>query len=190
MSRLLPIFDVILKDILAHASRTGKYGAEYLNMIEQKIKILNAHCEKTVGKRFFFQIDSNNNNKTIASHGKLSGLLQDRFFIDSFPYDDIFDDPVAKSARVVVNKFKDILQEIKHTAVKRREVLKRLSLEFVKEFRQSGLRTTVTPYLHIVGNDLHEFHEFNNLGDYNMQGVGKNLLSRLYFSSTTICKRW
>jgi hypothetical protein len=30
----LRIFDVILKDILSHASRTGKYGAEHLNIIE------------------------------------------------------------------------------------------------------------------------------------------------------------
>ena len=186
----LRIFDVILKDMLAHASRTGKYGAEHLSLIEKKIKVLNKHCEKTVGKRFFFQIDSDNNNKTIASHGKLSGLLQDHFFIDSFPYDEILDDPIAKSARIVVNKFKEILQEVKHTSVKRKGVLKRLSLQFVKEFRQSGLRTTVTPYIHIVGNHLHEFHEFNNLGDFNMQGVEKNndLLSRLYFSSTNPAK--
>ena len=50
-----------------------------------------------------------------------------------------------------MNKFKEILQEIKHTSIKRKGVLKRLSLEFVKEFRQSGLRTTVTPYNHTVG---------------------------------------
>lgn len=89
-----------------------------------------------------------------------------------------------------MNKFKEILQEVKHTSIKRKGVLKRLSLEFVKEFRQSGLRTTVTPYIHIVGNHLHEFHEFNNLGDYNMQGVEKNndLLSRLYFSSANPAK--
>ncbi|CAF1544920.1 unnamed protein product, partial [Rotaria sp. Silwood1] len=186
----LRVFDVILKDILSHASRTGKYGADHLNIIEQKIEILNKHCEKTIGKRFFFQVDSDNNNKTIASHGKLSGLLQDHFFIDSFPYDDILDDGIAKSARIVVNKFKEILHEIKHTSIKRKGVLKRLSLEFVKEFRQSGLRTTVTPYIHIIGNHLYEFDEFNNLGDYNMQGVEKNnnLLSRLYFSSTNPAK--
>ncbi|CAF4905648.1 unnamed protein product, partial [Rotaria sp. Silwood1] len=186
----LRVFDVILKDILSHASRTGKYGADHLNIIEQKIEILNKHCEKTIGKRFFFQVDSDNTNKTIASHGKLSGLLQDHFFIDSFPYDDILDDGIAKSARIVVNKFKEILHEIKHTSIKRKGVLKRLSLEFVKEFRQSGLRTTVTPYIHIIGNHLYEFDEFNNLGDYNMQGVEKNnnLLSRLYFSSTNPAK--
>ena len=93
-------------------------------------------------------------------------------------------------ARTVVNKFKEILNEVKHTSIKRKGVLKRLSLEFVKEFRKSGLRTTVTPYIHIVGNHLHEFDEFNNLGDYNMQGVEKNndLLSRLYFSSTNPAK--
>lgn len=186
----LRIFDVILKDMLAYASRTGKYGAEHLSLIEQKIKILNKHCEKTVGKRFFFQVDLDDKNKTIGSHGKLSGHLQDRFFVDSFPYDDILNDDIAKSARTVVNKFKEILNEVKHTSVKRKGVLKRLSLEFVKEFRQSGLRTTVTPYIHIVGNHLFEFHELNDLGDYNMQGVEKNndLLSRLYFSSTNLAK--
>ena len=84
--------------MLSHASRTGKYGAEHLNIIEQKIKILNRHCEMTVGKRFFFQVDSDDNNKTIASHGKLSGLLQDHFFIDSFPYDDILEGEIAKSS--------------------------------------------------------------------------------------------
>ncbi|CAF1658774.1 unnamed protein product, partial [Rotaria magnacalcarata] len=186
----LRVFDVILKDILSYASRTGKYGAEHLTIIERKIKILNQHCEKTVGKRFFFQVDTDDKNKTIASHGKLSGHLQDLFYIDSFPYDDILIDEIAKSARTVVNKFKEILNEVKHTSIKRKGVLKRLSLEFVKEFRQSGLRTTVTPYIHIIGNHLFEFHEFNNLGDYNMQGVEKNndLLSRLYFSSTNPAK--
>jgi hypothetical protein len=186
----LRVFDVILKDILAYVSRTGKYGGEHLAIIERKIKILNQHCEKTVGKRFFFQVDSDDKNKTIASHGKLSGHLQDLFFVDSFPYKDILDDEIAKSARVVVNKFKEILVEVKHNSVKRKDVLKRLSLEFVKEFRQSGLRTTVTPYIHIIGNHLFEFHEFNDLGDYNMQGVEKNndLLSRLYFSSTNPAK--
>ena len=51
----LRIFDGILKDILAHASRTGKYGVEHLSLIEEKIKVLNKHYEKTVGKRFFFK---------------------------------------------------------------------------------------------------------------------------------------
>ena len=186
----LRIFDVILKDILSYASRTGKYGAEHLSIIERKIKILNKHCEKTVGKRFFFQVDTDDQNKTIASHGKLSGHLQDLFFNDNFPYSDILDDPVAKSARNVVNKFKEILSEVKHNSIKRKGVLKRLSLEFVQEFRQSGLRTTVTPYIHIVGNHLSEFDEFNNLEDYNMQGVEKNndSLSRLYFASTNPAK--
>ena len=186
----LRVFDVVLKDILSHASRTGKYGAEHLALIEQKIKILNKHCEKTVGKRFFFQIDSDDKNKTIASHGKLSGHLQDLFFVDSFPYNDILNDDFAKSARTVVNKFKEVLNEVKHISVRRKGVLKRLSLEFVKEFRQSGLRTTVTPYIHIIGNHLFEFNEFNDLGDYNMQGSEKNndLLSRLYFSSTNPAK--
>jgi len=186
----LRIFDVILKDILSYASRTDKYDAEHLKIMKKKIKVLNEHCEKTVGKRFFFQIDSENNNKTIASHGKLSGLLQDQFFIDSFPYEDLLDDAKAKAVRIVVNKFKEILREIKHTSIKRKGVLKRLSLEFVKVFRASNLRTTVTPYIHIVGNHLFEFDEFNDLGDYNMQGVEKNndLLSRLYFSSTNPAK--
>ncbi|CAF1539235.1 unnamed protein product [Adineta ricciae] len=182
----LRVFDVILKDILSYASRTGKYGAEHLAIIEKKIKILNQHCERTVGKRFFFQVELDDKNKTIASHGKLSGHLQDLFFVNSFPYDEILSGDIAKSARAVVNKFKEVLVEVKHTSVKRKGVLKRLSLEFVKEFRQSGLRTTVTPYIHIIGNHLHEFHELTDLGDYNMQGVEKSndLLSRLYFSST------
>ncbi|CAF1523529.1 unnamed protein product, partial [Rotaria sordida] len=110
-------------------------------------------------------------NKVIASRGKLSGHLQDLFFVDSFPYKEILGDEVAKSARSVVNKFKELLNEVKHNSVKRKGHLKRLCLEFVKEFRQSGLRTTVTPYIHIIGNHLFEFDEFNDLGDYNMQGV-------------------
>ncbi|CAF5150275.1 unnamed protein product [Rotaria sp. Silwood1] len=99
-------------------------------------------------------------------------------------------DEVAKSARSVVNKFKELLNEVKHNSVKRKGQLKRLCLEFVKEFRQSGLRTTVTPYIHIIGNHLFEFDEFNNLEDYNMQGVEKNndVLSNLYFSSTNPSK--
>ena len=158
--------------------------------LKKKIKLLNQHCEKTVGKRFFFQINSDDRNKTISSHGKLSGHLQDLFFVDSFPYNDILNDEVAKSARNIVSKFKELLNELKHNSVKRKGVIKRLSLEFVKEFRQSGLRTTVTPYIHIIGNYLFEFDEFNDLGDYNMQGVEKNndLLSRLYFSSTNPAK--
>ncbi|CAF4781165.1 unnamed protein product [Rotaria socialis] len=176
--------------MLSYASRTGKYGGEHLAIIENKIKILNKHCERTVGKRFFFQVDSDDKNKTIASHGKLSGHLQDLFFVDSFPYKEILSDEIAKSARAVVNKFKEILNELKSSSIKRNGVLKRLSLEFVKEFRQSGLRTTVTPYIHIIGNHLFEFHELNDLRDYNMQGVEKSndLLSRLYFSSTNPAK--
>ncbi|CAF5177082.1 unnamed protein product, partial [Rotaria magnacalcarata] len=157
--------------MLSYASRTGKYGGEHLAIIENKIKILNKHCERTVGKRFFFQVDSDDKNKTIASHGKLSGHLQDLFFVDSFPYKEILSDEIAKSARAVVNKFKEILNEL-------------------KKFRQSGLRTTVTPYIHIIGYHLFEFHELNDLRDYNMQGVEKSndLLSRLYFSSTNPAK--
>ena len=120
----------------------------------------------------------------------MSGHLQDLFYVDSFPYNDILNDEVAESARNIVNKFKELLNELKHNSVKRKGVIKRLSLEFVKEFRQSGLRTTVTPYIHIIGNHLFEFDEFNDLGDYNMQSVEKNndLLSRLYFSSTNPAK--
>ncbi|CAF2158076.1 unnamed protein product [Rotaria magnacalcarata] len=109
----LRVFDVILKDILSYASRTGKYGAEHLTIIEHKIKILNQHCEKTVGKRFFFQVDTDDKIKLL-------------FFIDSFPYDDILTDEIAKSARTVANKFKEILNEVKHTNIKRKGVLKRL----------------------------------------------------------------
>ena len=44
----------------------------------------------------------------------------------------------------------------------------------MKEFHQSSLRTTVTPYIHIIGNHLFEFHEFYDRCDYNMQGVEIN----------------
>ena len=98
----LRVFDVILKDILAYVFRTGKYEGEHFTIIERKIKILNQDCEKTVGKRFFFQVDSDDKNKTIVSHGKLSGHLQDLFFIDSLPYRDILEDEIAKSARIVI----------------------------------------------------------------------------------------
>ena len=186
----LRVFDVLLKDILSHASRTGKYGGEHVKIIEEKIRALNRHCERTVGKRFFFQIDTDDKNKTIASHGKLSGHLQDLFFIDTFPYDDILSGDIAKSARSVVDKFKEVLSELKNPRGNRKGALKRVSLAFVKEFRRSGLRTTVTPYIHTIGNHLFEFDEFNDLGDYNMQGVEKSndLLSRLYFSSTNLAK--
>ena len=186
----LRIYDVILKDILSYASRTGKYGSEHLAIIERKIKILNKHCEKTVEKRFFFEVDSDEKNKTIASRGKLSGHLQDLFFVDTFPYEEVLGGDIAKSVQAVVYKFKEILNELKSCSIKRKGVLKRLSLEFVKGFRQSGLRTSVTPYIHIVGNHLFEFDEFNDLRDYKMEGVEKNndLLSRLYFSSTNPSK--
>lgn len=186
----LRVFDVILKDILSCASRTGQYGAEQIATIQKKIDVLNVHCERTVGKRFFFQIDSDDKNKTIASHGKLSGHLQDIFFVDSFPYEEILDHDTAQSARKVVNKFKEILRELKQSLPREKGKLKRLSLEFVKEFRKAGLRTTVTPYIHIIGNHLFEFDDLTNLSDYNMQGVEKNNdpLSRLYFSSTNPAK--
>ncbi|CAF1544480.1 unnamed protein product [Rotaria sordida] len=120
----------------------------------------------------------------------LSEAEMDSIIGRTFPYNDILNDDIAKSARLVVNKFKEILRELNHNSIKRKGVLKRLSLDFVKEFRQSGLRTTVTPYIHIIGNHLFEFEAFNDLGDYNMQGVEKNndLLSRLYFSSTNPAK--
>ncbi|CAF4221972.1 unnamed protein product [Rotaria magnacalcarata] len=186
----LRIFDIILKDMLSHASRTGKYGSEHLAIIENKIKILNQHCQKTVGKRFFFQVDVDDKNKTITSHGKLSGHLQDFFFVDTFPYDDVLDDELAQSARVVVNKFKELLQEVKANSKTHNDRLKFLSIQFVNVFRASGLRTTVTPYIHIIGNHLFEFNQLNDLGDFNMQGVEKSndLLSRLYFSSTNPAK--
>ena len=186
----LRIFDIFLKDILSHASRAGKYGNEHLVIIERKIAVLNKHCEKTVGKRFFFQVEVDDKNKIISSHGKLSGHLQDLFFIDSFPYEEILNNDIAKSVPSVVDKFKEVLNEVKYTATKRKGVLKRLSLEFVKEFRRSGLCMTVAPYIHIIGNHLFEFNEFNDLGDYNMQGVEKSndLLSCLYFSSTNPAK--
>ena len=36
----LRVFDIILKDILSYASRTGKYGAEHLSIIEKKLRFL------------------------------------------------------------------------------------------------------------------------------------------------------
>ena len=82
------------------------------------------------------------------------------------------------------------MEELKSGQNRSKGALKRLSLDFVKEFRQSGLRTTVNPYIHIVGNHLFGFDDVNDLPHYNMQGVEKSndLLSRLYFSSTNPAK--
>ncbi|CAF1374047.1 unnamed protein product [Didymodactylos carnosus] len=187
----LRIFDVLLKDILAHASRTEQYGAEHTKIIEEKVAILNRHAEKTVGKRFFFQIDPENQNKTITSRGKLSGHLQDLFFIDQFPFAQVLGNgAINKSAKRVVGKFKELLAEVKKDKPRCKNTLKRLSQEFIREFRQSGLRTTVTPYVHIVGNHLFQFDELEDLRAFNMQGVekGNDVLSRLYFSSTNPAK--
>ncbi|CAF3290599.1 unnamed protein product [Rotaria sp. Silwood2] len=113
------------------------------------------------------------------------GYKCEPLFGDLFNYQDYCIDTLHMKLRVFDVILKDIL-----SCASRTGVLKRLSLEFVKEFRQSGLRTTVTPYIHIIGNHLFEFDEFNDLGDYNMQGVEKNndVLSRLYFSSTNPAK--
>ncbi|CAF4114280.1 unnamed protein product [Rotaria sordida] len=153
------------------------------------------------GSHIFFSIRNNvciqphnvqkdHNRNAMNDYQSLSEAEMDSIIGRTFPYNDILNDDIAKSARLVVNKFKEILRELNHNSIKRKGVLKRLSPDFVKEFRQSGLRTTVTPYIHIIGNHLFEFEAFNDLGDYNMQGVEKNndLLSRLYFSSTNPAK--
>lgn len=187
----LRIFDIILKDILSEASRTGEYGPAHNKKLEDKVEILNKHSMSTIGKRFFFKIETENNIKTIVACGRFSGHLQDQFFVDSFPYEKIIEnDTVAKNARNLVNKFKLILKIIKTEKSKRTHVLADVAKSFVKDFRQSGLRTGCTPYMHLIGTHLAEQDEHENLTAYDMQGVEKSndLLSRLYFSSSNRAK--
>lgn len=50
----LRVFDVLLTDMISHVSRNEKYGAEHIPIIDRKISILSQHCERPVGKHFFF----------------------------------------------------------------------------------------------------------------------------------------
>jgi hypothetical protein len=97
----LRVFDVLLQDMISHVSRTGKYGAEHMSVIERKISILSQHCERTVGKHFFLQVKSDD-------------------------HDEILSADITKSARCVVNKFEEVLRELKHSHNVRKGVLKRL----------------------------------------------------------------
>ncbi len=58
------------------------------------------------------------------------------------------------------------------------------------DFRDSGLRTGCTPYMHLIGTHLGEQDKNEDLRAYDMQGVEKSndLLSRLYFSSSNRAK--
>jgi hypothetical protein len=52
----LKIFDIILKDILSEASRTGEYEPIHTKKLEEKIDVLNKHASITIGKRFFLKL--------------------------------------------------------------------------------------------------------------------------------------
>lgn len=187
----LRIFDIILKDILAEASCTGEYGAAQTKKLEEKVEILNKHSMVTIGKRFFFKIETENNVKTLVACGRFSGHLQELFFVDSFPYEKLIEDQtISKNAKNLVNKFKLIIKLIKTEKSQRNHVLADVAKSFVKDYRQSGLRTGCTPYMHLVGIHLAEQDEHENLTAYDMQGVEKSndLLSRLYFSSSNRAK--
>ncbi|CAF2891906.1 unnamed protein product [Rotaria sp. Silwood2] len=187
----LRIFDILLKDILAEASRTGEYEPAHTRKLEEKVEILNQHSISNIGKRFSFKIETENNAKTIVPCGRFSGHLQELFFIDSFPYDKIIqNENISKNAKNLVNKFKSILQLTKTEKSKRTSILADIAKSFVKDFRQSGLRTSCTPYMHLIGTHLAEQDENEDLTAYDMQGVEKSndLLSRLYFSSSNRAK--
>ena len=187
----LRIFDILLKDILAEASRTGEYEPAHTKKLEEKVEILNKHSIATIGKRFFFKAEIESNVKTIVHCGRFSGHLQELLFVDSFPYEKIIgNETISKNARNLVNKFKFLLQVIKTEKSKRTSVLADVAKSFVKDFRQSGLRTGCTPYMHLIGTHLAEQDENENLTAYDMQGVEKSndLLSRLYFSSSNRAK--
>ncbi|CAF3115316.1 unnamed protein product [Rotaria sp. Silwood2] len=183
----LRIFDIILKDILAEASRTGEYEPAHTKKLEEKIDVLNKHATNTIGKRFFFKLETENNVKTIVSCGRFSGHLQEVFFVDMFPYEKVIENlDSSKNARNLVNKFKFILQLIKTEKSKRTSNLAKVAKSFVKDFRLSGLRAGCTPYMHLIGTHLAEQDKNEDLRAYDMQGVEKSndLLSRLYFSSS------
>ena len=64
-----------LKDILSEASRTGEYESMNTKKLEEKPDVLNKHASNTIGKRFLFKIETENNVKTIVSCGRFSGHL-------------------------------------------------------------------------------------------------------------------
>ncbi|CAF1482041.1 unnamed protein product [Rotaria sordida] len=181
----LPIFEEILKTkiLLERSTLNSSYFLTMSVKLAEKEDQIDKVNEQS-------QIDDSHSFCEEEIDAIIGRTYSTRGVKRSFPYKEILGDEIAKSARSVVNKFKELLNEVKHNSVKRKGHLKRLCLEFVKEFRQSGLRTTVTPYIHIIGNHLFEFDEFNDLGDYNMQGVEKNndRLSNIYFSSTNPAK--
>ncbi|CAF4475372.1 unnamed protein product [Rotaria sp. Silwood2] len=179
--------DGTLMDILAEASRTGEYEPAHTKKLEEKIDVLNKHATNTIGKRFFFKLETENNVKTIVSCGRFSGHLQEVFFVDMFPYEKVIENlDSSKNARNLVNKFKFILQLIKTEKSKRTSNLAKVAKSFVKDFRLSGLRAGCTPYMHLIGTHLAEQDKNEDLRAYDMQGVEKSndLLSRLYFSSS------
>jgi hypothetical protein len=85
----LKIFDILLNDILAEASRTGEYEPIQTKKLG-KVEILNKHTTDTIGKRFFFKIEIQNNVKTIASCGRFSGHLQEIFLSAHFLMKSLF----------------------------------------------------------------------------------------------------
>ena len=187
----LRIFDILLKDILTEASRTGEYEPTYTRRLEEKVEVLNKHSTTTIGKRFFFKIETENNVKTIVPCGRFSGHLQELFFIDSFPYQKIIEnETTSKNRKNLVNKFKLLVQLIKTEKSKRTNTVTNVAKSFVKDYLQSGLRTGCTPYMHLIGTHLAEQDENENLTAYDMQGFEKSndLLSRLYFSSSNRTK--
>ena len=186
----LRIFDTLLKDILSEASRTGKYEPNHSKKLEAKVKLLNEHAVKRIGKRFFFKIESENNIKCIVACGRFSGHLQQKLFVDSFPYEVIQNQQISRNAKNLVERFQKILELIKTPKAERKSILAEVAKTFVKDFLLSGLRTVCTPYMHLVGNHLAEQDEKENLSAYDMQGVEKSndLLSRLYFSSSNKAK--
>ncbi|CAF1129652.1 unnamed protein product [Didymodactylos carnosus] len=97
---------------------------------------------------------------------------------------------ISSAAKTAVDKFKDRLKVLKEEKSKRKKVLEVLSKEFVNGLTESGLRSKITPYMHIIGNHLFQFDELEDLGAFDMQGVekGNDLLSRLYFSSSNPAK--
>ncbi|CAF1378577.1 unnamed protein product [Rotaria sordida] len=73
----------------------------------------------------------------------------------------------------------------------RTKVLADVAKSFMKDYRESGLRTVCTPYMHLIGTYLAEQDQHEHLPSYDMQGVEKSsdLLSRLYFSSSNRAKK-
>ena len=186
----LRIFDIILKAILAEASRTREYEPLHTKKLEEKINVLNKHATYTIGKRSFFKLETENNIKSIVSCGRFSGHLQEVFFVDDFPYEKIVENiDRSKNAKNLVQKFKFILHLIKMDKSKRTSDLGEVVRSFVKDFSQSGLRIGCTPYMHFIGKHIVEQDKYEDLRAYDMQAVEKsNDLSRQYFSSSNRAK--